>query len=122
MFRVRLPELERVVASGLAARGLDLVVGAGEVVGDQMIVTGTAPAGSTVTVKVHYVKKRFLDMSHDLTPQTVTTAADGTWTTAAFATKDALFGTPDSLDIQAELIDPATNEAISVEKIQVKGR
>lgn len=95
---------------------------AGEVVGDQMIVTGTAPAGSTVTVKVHYVKKRFLDMSHDLTPQTVTTAADGTWTTAAFATKDALFGTPDSLDIQAELIDPATNEAISVEKIQVKGR
>ena len=95
---------------------------AGEVVGEQMIVTGTAPAGSTVTVKVYYIKKRFLDMSHDLTPQTVTTAADGTWTTAAFATKDALFGTPDSLDIQAELIDPATNEAISVEKIQVKGR
>lgn len=95
---------------------------AGEVVGEQMIVTGTAPAGSTVTVKVHYVKKRFLDMSHDLTPQTVTTAADGTWKTDAFATKDALFGTPDSLDIQAELIDPATNEAVSVEKVQVKGR
>ncbi len=94
----------------------------GEVIGDQMVVTGTAPAGSTVTIKVHYIKKRFLDMSHDLTPQTVTTAADGTWKTEAFATKDALFGTPDSLDIQAELIDPATNQAISVEKIQVKGR
>jgi hypothetical protein len=92
------------------------------VVGDTMVVAGTAPADHRVRVKVHYNKQRFIDLSQDLPEQIVDVAANGTWKTEAFQTDLGLLGKADTYDIRAELLGKDSDAVIAVKTLTVKGK
>jgi len=97
----------------------------GDVVGKEMVVAGTGPAECRVRVNVRFNKQRFFDLSHDLTQQIVTIAADGTWQTDPYEMEEGLFGKADTYDIKAELLAKDaedTADPISTVTLTVKGK
>lgn len=94
----------------------------GDVIGNTMVVAGTAPHNHRVRVKVRFNKQRFFDMSQDLPEQIVDVKANGTWQTEPFQTDLGLLGKADTYDIRAELLAKNSDAVIAVKKLTVKGK
>lgn len=89
---------------------------------EELVVKGYAPADTRIRVKVHFEKKLFFDLSHDMDPQIVTVGRDGSWETEPFQLKHPIYGWGHGYKVTVELLKADSDTIIASVTRNLQGK